>query len=121
MNKRVLIADENVSFTESLQFDLASRGVECIVAYDGLEALKRGRQDRPDLIILNATLPRINGYKVSRLLKFDEKYRYIPVIMLTTKALGRDRKLTQETGADELLIKSGNFDDFWRVISKYLE
>ncbi|TSA10257.1 MAG: response regulator [Deltaproteobacteria bacterium] len=121
MNKRALIADENVSFIEVLQFDLASRGVECIVAYDGLEALRRARQDRPDLIILSASLPRINGYKVSRLLKFDEKYKYIPLIMLTTRARERDRNLAQETGADELLVKSGSFDDIWQVISKYLE
>lgn len=121
MSKRVLIGDEDVSFSEVLQFDLAGRGVECIVVYDGLEALRRARQDRPDLILLNTSLPRINGYKISRLLKFDEKYKYIPVIMLTKKVLEKSKKLAQETGADELLLKSGSFDDIWQVISKYLE
>lgn len=121
MKKRVLIADDNVSFTEDLRFYLASNGIECLVAYNGLEALKRARQDKPDLILLNLSLPKINSYMVSRLLKFDEKYKYIPLIMLAPKSLEKDRKLALETGADEFLVKSGNLDELYQIIGKYLK
>ncbi len=120
MHKKVLIADDSVSFTEALQFYLAGKGIECFVVYNGLEALKRARKDKPDLILVNHLLPRIDGYKVSRLLKFDEKYKYIPLIMLGTRSLEKYRQLAYETGADEFLVKSESLDEFWEIIRKYL-
>ncbi|MDL1959755.1 MAG: response regulator, partial [Deltaproteobacteria bacterium] len=62
---------------------LESEGLECLLAYDGEDALLKARTENPDLILLDIMLPKINGYQVCRLLKFDEKYKDIPIIMLT--------------------------------------
>ncbi len=59
----------------------------------------------PDLVILDLMLPKIDGYKVCRMLKFDEKYKHIPVIMFSARAQETDKKLGEEVGADAYLVK----------------
>ena len=71
-------------------------------ALDGQEGLKKARSENPDLIILDVFLPKMNGYKVCRLLKFDSKYKHIPIIMLTSRETKRHEKIGFETGADGL-------------------
>ena len=75
MRKTVLIADDEVDIVETLQFMLQAEGFDCKVAYDGEEALALAKSVNPDLMILDVMMPKINGYKVCRLLKFDAKYK----------------------------------------------
>ena len=65
-------------------------------------------------------MPKMHGYKVSRLLKFDEEYKHIPIIMLTAKAQENDIKLGQETGADEYVTKPFDMDKLIVLAKKYL-
>ncbi|MFH0764919.1 MAG: response regulator, partial [Calditrichota bacterium] len=74
-------------------------------AVDGLEGLSLARQLKPDLIILDIMLPKMNGYKVSRFLKFDEEFKHIPIIMLTALAGEDDRTTGVETGANAYVTK----------------
>jgi DNA-binding response OmpR family regulator len=67
--------------------------------------LDKARKENPDLIILDLMLPKIDGYKVCRMLKFDEKYKNIPVIIFTARAQEEDKKLGQDVGADAYLTK----------------
>lgn len=110
MPKRILIVDDEPDLLEMVQINLEMEGFECIVAYDGFRALDRVRKERPDLIILDVMLPGMNGYKVCRLLKFDEKYKQIPIIMLTAEAQRADRLLGEETGADYYMTKPFDAD-----------
>jgi DNA-binding response OmpR family regulator len=75
------------------------------VAYDGQEALTLAKVEKPDLILLDIMLPKVNGFKVSRLLKFDEVTKNIPIIMITARTQGKDIKLGEETGADAYVTK----------------
>ncbi|MCK7470104.1 MAG: response regulator [Desulfomicrobium escambiense] len=81
-NKKVLIVDDEPDIVETLKFILETEGLDCISAYDGEDALNKAKTEKPDLIILDVMLPKINGYKICRLLKFDAKYKNIPVLML---------------------------------------
>jgi len=65
-------------------------------------------------------LSKINGYQVSRLLKADEAYKHIPIVMLTARAQKTDIKLGEETGADEYIIKPFDMDKLTSLVNSYL-
>jgi DNA-binding response OmpR family regulator len=119
--KRILIVDDEIDIVETIQFMLESQGLECLAAYDGEDALLKARTENPDLILLDIMLPKMDGYKVCRLLKFDEKYKDIPIIMLTAKAQDADKLMGKETGADEYVCKPFVMDDLVRMIREYLQ
>ena len=118
--KRVLIVDDEPDIVESIKFNLELEGIECLEAHDGEEALSKAKKEMPDLIILDIMLPKMNGYKVARLLSFDEAYKNIPIIMLTARAQEKDMLLGEETGAKEYITKPFSMDDLVVHIKKYL-
>jgi DNA-binding response OmpR family regulator len=75
----------------------------------------------PDLIILDVMMPRINGYKISRLLKFDKKYQNIPILMITARSQEEDKLIGEETGANEYITKPFDLDEVLKTVQKYLE
>jgi DNA-binding response OmpR family regulator len=99
---------------------LSALGYDVICAFDGPEGLKMARREKPDLVILDVFLPKMTGYKVCRLLKFDAKYKHIPVIMLTSRETKRHEKIGYETGADEYVYKSDQKGTLIKVIQKHL-
>lgn len=103
--KKVLIVDDEQDIVETLKFMLEVEGIECITAYDGEEALNIAKSEKPDLMILDVMLPKINGYKICRLLKFDAKYKNIPILMITARSQEEDKAIGEETGADEYITK----------------
>ena len=103
--KRILVVDDDPDVAKLLSLLLTGEGFVVSQALDGQEALDKARQEKPDLLILDVMLPKIDGYKVARLLKFDEKFSQIPIIMLTAKIQERDRDLGIEMGADEYINK----------------
>lgn len=119
--KKILIVDDEKDIVETIQFNLEVEGFDCLAAYDGEDALLKAKRENPDLILLDIMLPKINGYKVCRLLKFDEKYRHIPIIMLTAKAQESDKLMGKETGADEYVCKPFVMDKLVSIIRKYVE
>ena len=122
MNKRtVLIADDEIDIVETVKFMLESEGFEVLTAYDGEEALKTARTAIPDIILLDVMMPKINGYKVSRLLKFDKKFQDIPILMITARSQEEDKLIGEETGADEYITKPFEISDVIDLINKYLQ
>jgi DNA-binding response OmpR family regulator len=102
---RILIVDDEADLLAVLRFGLEAEGFEVISASDGEEGLRFARDDRPDLMVLDLMLPKLDGYKVCRMLKFDERYRHIPVIILSARSSEEDRRLALEMGADTYLSK----------------
>lgn len=119
--KRILVADDEEDYVTALQIALEAEGYECITARDGQQALDKAKKERPDLIILDVMMPKMNGYKVSRLLKFDVKYEKIPIIMLTARAQEKDRNIGKDTGADEYVTKPFDIDALVELVAKYLK
>ena len=118
--KRVLIVDDEPVIVETVKFSLEEAGFECIEAYDGIQAIQQIKGERPDLVLLDIMLPKVNGYKVCRLIKFDEKFKHIPVIMMTARAQEKDRALGMETGADEYVTKPFEMDYLVDLVKKFL-
>ncbi len=103
--KRILVVDDEADLVEMVKMRLEANNYEVLSAYDGQEALDKARKEKPDLIILDLMLPKIDGYKVCRMLKFDEKYKKIPIILFTARAQESDQKIGKEVGADAYVTK----------------
>lgn len=118
--KKILIVDDEVDLVETLLFPLEMEGFNVLVSYNGEDALKQARKESPDLILLDLMLPKLDGYKVCRLLKFDERYKHIPILMLTAKTQEKDKLLGKETGADEYITKPFDIDELMKKVKAYL-
>jgi len=102
---RLLLVDDEPDLVQMVSVRLKAAGYEISTAYDGQEALEKVRESQPDLIILDLMLPKLDGYKVCRLLKFDERTRAIPILIFTARAQVEDVTLATECGADAYLTK----------------
>lgn len=118
--KKILIVDDEADIIEILQFVLEAQGYECITAMDGETGLNLAREVNPDLIILDVMMPKINGYKISRLLKYDNKYKNIPILMITARSQDEDKIIGEETGADEYITKPFQVDYVVEKVKSYL-
>ena len=119
--KKVLIVDDEEDMVYAVKLQLESNGFEVITAGNGQEALDKARTGTPDIIILDLMLPKIDGYKVCRMLKFDKKYKMIPIIMLTARVQERDQKLGFEVGADAYLTKPFEHEELLAKIKELIK
>jgi len=106
--KRVLLVDDDDELRQALKIRFESAGFQVLTAGDGLEAVKKGREERPHVIILDLMLPRLNGFEVCRLLKYDEKFRHIPVLLFTARCRREDQEMGRSVGADAYVTKPFN-------------
>lgn len=104
-NNKILLVDDEPDFVDVLRERLETQKYEVIPVYDGEEALEKVKEEKPDLIILDILLPKMNGFDVCRKLKIDENYKKIPIIMLTAKFQANDKKFGMEMGADAYITK----------------
>ena len=118
--KKILIVDDEQDIVETLKFMLEAQGYECFCAYDGETGLNMAKEIMPDLMILDVMMPKINGYKISRLLKYDTKYKDIPIIMVTARSQEDDKIIGQETGVNEYITKPFELDDVIEKVKEYL-
>ena len=119
--KKILIVDDEQDIVESLKFVLEANDFLCYCAYNGEDGLKLAKEIIPDLMILDVMMPKINGYKISRLLKFDKKYRDIPIFMVTARTQDEDKLIGEETGADEYITKPFEINELVKRVKKYLK
>ena len=81
--KKVLLVDDDIEFCEATKLLLESKAYQVVLAYDGKEGLEKVRNEKPDLVILDVMMPKMNGYDVCVVLKADSELKKIPVILLT--------------------------------------
>ncbi len=102
---RILVVDDEIYIVHILDFSLGMEGYEVITALDGEQALEKARADRPDLIVLDIMMPKLDGYETCKLLKADDNTKNIPVILLSAKGRNVDQKIGFEVGADDYITK----------------
>ena len=118
---KILIVDDSPTIIELLKTVLASSGHEVLTANDGVTGLNLAKENHPDLIVLDIMLPKMNGYEVCNLIKFDDKYKDIKILMLTAKASEEAKNIGYETGADEYMTKDLDPDKILQVVKKMLQ
>jgi DNA-binding response OmpR family regulator len=121
MPKKILLVDDEESLVQLLSERLKFNGYEVITASDGQEGFEKAKKEKPDLILLDVMMPHMDGYQVCRLLKFDQRYKDIPIIMLTARTQEIDKKTGKETGADAYITKPFESQDLLKEIKKLLK
>ncbi len=102
---RVLVVEDEQDVAELLRYNLAKEGYDVVVADNGAEALRRAREAKPEVILLDIMVPQLNGWEVCRRLKQDPETRALPVIMVTGRVDEGDKVLGFEMGADDYVTK----------------
>ena len=105
MAKKILVVDDEMYMLNVVKMRLIANGYEVITASDGLEGLNAARREKPDLMILDVMLPKMDGFKVCRMLKFDDQYQHIPIILFTARVQEADKEIGNAQGADAYLTK----------------
>jgi len=102
---RILIVDDNETNRDILVTRLSKHGYETLQAADGEEALASASQHRPDLMLLDVEMPKLDGFEVCRRLKKDPAMPFMPIILCTARAASQDVVTGLDAGADEYLTK----------------
>ena len=118
--KKVLLVDDEKDIVEVIASRLKANNYNVIIAYDGQEALDKTHKEKPDLIILDLMLPKMDGYKVCGLLKTDTRYNKIPIIIFTARAQESDMKMGQEVSADDYITKPFDPEELLFKIKKFI-
>lgn len=105
MVKKILIVEDEVELVTMVKMRLEASGYDVVEAYDGEEGLDKARKVKPDLILLDLMLPKIDGYEICKTLKNDDKYAGIPIIMFTARAQEFEIDLGMTLGADAYITK----------------
>jgi two-component system alkaline phosphatase synthesis response regulator PhoP len=103
--EKILIVDDEEHICELIKFNLEKNGYKTITAGDGIEALKKIKQEKPNLILLDVMLPGMDGYDVCKEIRKDSSIATIPIIMITAKGEEFDKVLGLELGADDYITK----------------
>lgn len=101
--KTVLIVEDEKNIVDILGFNLQREGYTTLEAYDGEDGLKKAQEEKPDLILLDVMLPKMNGFDVCRALR--ESHNHVPVVILTAREEETDKVLGLEIGADDYITK----------------
>lgn len=118
--KRILLVEDEPDFRMAVRIRLEANGYDVIEAEDGAAGLDLARNQSPDLILLDIMLPKMEGYKVARLLKFDEKFRRIPIIMLTARSQQTDKETGMAVGADAYITKPFKPEELLETLTRLL-
>lgn len=105
MSKRVLIVDDEPNIVISVEFLMKREGFEVSVARDGEEGLAAIRQQRPDLVVLDVMMPKLNGFEVCEAVRTDPDLSGVRILMLTAKGREAEIKKGIELGADAYMPK----------------
>lgn len=118
---KILIVDDVYSELQLFENALIPLGHEIITAMNGEEAEDKVKTENPDLIILDVIMPKKNGFQVCRDIKSNDKYKHIPIIIVTSKDQESDKFWGKKQGAEEYLIKPFDTKLLVRLAQKYLK
>ena len=117
--KKILVV-EDVDFNRDLLVQLLEGDYEVIEAVNGQEGVELAERERPDLILMDLSLPVMDGWEATRQLKANDDFRSIPVIALTAHAMKGDEGKALAAGCDDYLVKPLDEDELIAKIQKYL-
>ena len=118
---RILLVEDQEMNRDMLSRRLKKRGYEVSIAVDGAEGVDKARSEIPDLILMDMSLPVMDGWEATRTLKGDEATRAIPVVALTAHAMNTDREKALEAGCDAYETKPVELPRLLETMEKLLE
>jgi two-component system cell cycle response regulator DivK len=118
---KILLVEDNEMNRDMLSRRLARKGYEVVIAVDGAQGLQMARSEAPDLILMDMSLPEVDGWEATRRLKADAATAAIPVIALTAHAMTGDRDKALEAGCDDYDTKPVELPRLLEKIQALLE
>jgi two-component system cell cycle response regulator DivK len=118
---RILLVEDNDMNRDMLSRRLVRNGYEVLLAMDGQQGIDMALSERPDLILMDMSLPVIDGWEATRRIKLNDATRQIPVIALTAHAMAGDREKTMEAGCDDYDTKPVEISRLVRKIAVLLK
>ncbi len=118
---KILLVEDHEMNRDMLARRLGRRGYTVVIAVDGQEGVDLARTELPDVILMDMSLPVLDGWEATRILKSDAATRQIPVMGLTAHAMSGDREKCLEAGCDEYGTKPVDFADLIEKIQKLTE
>ena len=118
--KLLLLVEDDLYSSETLKFALEAKGHEVVLATNGKDALSLVREKHPQLVILDIMLPKMDGYHFCRLVKFDARFKDIPVIIVSSKIQEADKKLGIACGGNEYVTKPYDINNLVNLVENHL-
>lgn len=118
---KVLLVEDNELNRDMLSRRLVKRGFSVLMAGDGREAVKMSSDLLPDVILMDLSLPEMNGWDATRMLKSVERTRHIPIVVLTAHALAEEREKALAAGADAFTTKPVNLEELLGILSELID
>ena len=115
---KILIVEDNEMNRDMLSRRLERKGYDVVMAEDGKKGVNMSKSENPDLILMDLSLPVMDGWEATSTIKADEETKSIPIIVLTAHAMAGDREKALDAGADEYDTKP---IDFKRLLGKIKE
>lgn len=119
MKTKILMVDDEPEFADMIRMRLEANGYEVILAHNGEDGLRRAKEDKPALILLDMMMPVMDGFEVLRRLRQDPALRNLPVVMLTARGESKSIFKAQNMGVMDYLIKPCDSKDLLDVIRRY--
>ena len=119
--KKILVVDDNLDSRELVVKVLKNKGYEMVEAADGEEAIEKAIAERPNLILLDISIPKLNGYEVTQKLKGMEEFENIPIVALTAHAMKGDRMKALEAGFEGYITKPINIRELPAQVKSFIK
>ena len=120
MAKVILIVEDEPKSLKLIRDLLQGSGYKTIEATDGQKGVELAKSKKPDLILMDIMMPKMDGYTACREIKMDKATRAIPVVMLTSLDFQLNKELGKDVGADEYITKPVDRQELLDVISQFL-
>ena len=117
---RILLVEDNEMNRDMLKRRLERRNFTVLVAVDGVQGVEMTKSEMPDIVLMDMSLPEMDGWQATRQLKADEAVKSIPVIALTAHAMSGDREKALEAGCDDYETKPIDFERLLEKINQFI-
>lgn len=119
--ERILLVDDDQDTQYAMQYMLEEAGYQVFVAGDGREAIKQAESVKPHLILMDIMMPGMDGYKATQILKKKERFKKVPIVAMTAKAMKGDREKTILAGCDDYIAKPFETGAILNIINKWMQ
>lgn len=118
---RVLIVEDNMDTYELVRFILEKNGYEVFLAVNGRDGVNAATKQKPDLIVMDLSMPEMDGWTATRLIKQNKETTSIPLIALTAHVLPGDRQRAMDSGCDEYITKPMDLIELVEIVNRWVK
>ena len=120
MVKRILVIEDEEKILTLVTARLEQNGYQVVVTSDGLEGLEKAEKERPDLILVDVSMPRMNGYQMVQLLRQYESFRETPIVVITASREPDEAAWREQVGVDQFILKPFEAKELLAKVSEAL-